>query len=198
MNQRFLLFSLVTILLIWGVVAAVFNTTGDHASSPQKVLKLMNASPWLHSRPTGDADRQQHLGKIIAQINRLDFDQRRELRQHEQESTRPFFDSLTEAEKNRFLQETVEAHFKSVMKAFNQMSQEERRRLVQQARNDLRRNRAEGQNMEQLHQQDDAAFKTMVDKGLSAYYQEASVETKMDLAPYLEEMQQRLRGFSNR
>ena len=72
-------------------------------------------------------------------MNRLDFDQRRQSREDDPEIGRRFMESLTKEERHHFLKETVEQHFKSVMKAFNQMTREERQRIVAQARTDMER-----------------------------------------------------------
>jgi len=198
MNSRALLLSLVALAVIWGGVAAVMAVTAKHTSSPEKVQALMTGAPWLEDETASDAAREKRIGEIIAQVNLLDFDQRRRLREGDQSGSRRFFESLTQEEKSRFLKETVEHHFRSVMKAFNKMDPEERKRLVKQAQADMRRNNVDGQNLEQLKKEDEQVFETVVGKGLGAYYEEASAETKMDLAPLMEEMQQRLRGFPGR
>jgi hypothetical protein len=52
--------------------------------------------------------------------------------------------------------------------------------------------------MRRLQKEDEKVFENVVEKGLGAYYEEATAETKMDLAPLMEEMQQRMRGFGGR
>jgi catalase len=106
-----------------------------------------------------------------------------------------FVDSLTREERAHFLEQTVEQHFKSVMKAFNKMTREERQRMVKHSMEDMNRNQTEGRNMDRLKQDDEEVFDKVVEKGLGAYYEDASAETKLDLAPLMERMQQRLRGF---
>jgi catalase len=128
-------------------------------------------------------------------VNRLDFDQRRSMREEGRDVGQRFFDSLTGEERARFLEETVEQHFKSVMKAFNQMPREERQRLVKQSMADMNRDQPDGRNMDRLKRDDEQVFEKVVEKGLGAYYEDASAETKLDLAPLMEQMQQRLRGF---
>lgn len=194
MNYKNLLFALAGLVLIWTGVGAVLHATSKHTSTPQKVHSLMATSPWLDGKDASEKVRRQHLDEVIAQVNRLDFEQRRQMRE-ERETSQRFFDSLTKEEKAKFVQETVEQHFKSVMKAFNKMSPEERRKVVDQARNEMQKNQRDGRDMEKLKEEDEKVFETVVEKGLGAYYQEASAETKMDLAPLMEEMQQRIRGF---
>ena len=83
------------------------------------------------------------------------------------------------------------------MKAFNKMPREERQKLVQQSMNDMKKSENDDRNMKKLKEEDEKVFETVVEKGLGSYYQDASAETKMDLAPLMEQMQQRLRGFGH-
>ena len=195
MSIKNLLFALSSLVLIWAGVAAVLRVTEKHTSTPEKVNALMATAPWLEGPPATDEARKKYLADIIANVNRLDFDQRRSMREDGRDVSQRFFDSLTKEERARFLEETVEQHFKSVMKAFNQMPREERQKLVKQAMTDMNRNQPDGRNMDRLKQDDEKVYEKVVEKGLGAYYEDASAETKMDLAPLMEQMQQRLRGF---
>lgn len=195
MNLKNILFALSSLVLIWAGVAAVLRATERHTSTPEKVNALMAAAPWLEGPPLADDARKKYLDDVIANVNRLDFDQRRSMREEGRDVGQRFFDSLTREERARFLEETIEQHFKSVMKAFNQMPREERQRLVRQSMADMNRDRPDGRNMERLKRDDEQVFEKVVEKGLGAYYEDASAETKLDLAPLMEQMQQRLRGF---
>ncbi|TLD71988.1 hypothetical protein FEM03_04495 [Phragmitibacter flavus] len=198
MNSRPLIFGLIAIAVIWTVVAGVVKLTQAHTSTPEKVAALMENAPWENVDDGDIATREKHLKDIVAQVNMLDFEQRRLLRENYDEANQQFFNSLTSEEKSFFLESTVEEHFKSIMKAFNQMTAKERARIVDRARADLRRNDVDGQNMERLKAEDEKVFQNLVEKGLGAYYEEANAETKLDLAPLLEEMQQRLRALPGR
>ena len=78
------------------------------------------------------------------------------------------------------------------------MDREERKRVVAQAQRDMQRNTVDDQNMRRLEEEDEKVFENVVEKGLGAYYEDASAETKIDLAPLMEQMQQRMRGFGPR
>lgn len=200
MTPRALLVTLLALVAIWGGVAVVMSATEKHTSSPEKVLNLMANSPWLldETAQVGEADRRKRLDQTIAQINLLDFDQRRNMRSEGDEVSDRFFKSLSKEERSYFVEQTVEQHFKSLMKAFNKMTPEERKKAIERARSDMRRNQTENQGMERMQKEDEKAFDRMVEKGMGAYYEEASTETKMDLAPLMEEMQQRLRSMPGR
>lgn len=202
MNSKILLVALGALVAIWGAVAGIMSLTEKHTTTPEKVLNAMATVPWVadENAELSDAQRKEHIDKVITQVNLLDFEQRRRMREADgdQETGRKFMESLSDDEKGYFMKETVEQHFKSVMKAFNQMSKEERQRVVDQARKDMQRNQVEGQNMERLQERDEKVFQQVVEKGLGAYYEDASAETKMDLAPLMEEMQQRINGMPRR
>jgi hypothetical protein len=202
MNNKILLVALGALVAIWGAVAGIMSLTEKHTTTPEKVLGAIGNVPWIldENAELSEAQRKEHLDKVITQVNLLDFDQRRRMREVDgnQENWRAFMESLSDDEKGYFMKETVEQHFKSVMKAFNQMSKEERQRVVDQARKDMQRNQVEGQNMERLQERDEKVFQQVVEKGLGAYYEDASAETKMDLAPLMEEMQQRINGMPRR
>lgn len=200
MNSKLLLVTLAALIAIWGAVAGVMSLTDKHTTTPEKVQRMMADTPWIvnENAELSEAERKKHIDAVITQANLLTFEQRRDMRGEGQETAREFMESLTDEEKGYYMKETVEQHFKSIMKGFNQMSKEERQRIVTQARKDMERNNAEGQNMQRLQERDEKVFQQVVDKGLGAYYEEASAETKMDLAPLMEEMQQRMNGLPRR
>jgi hypothetical protein len=198
MNAKPLLLAVLAIAAIWGAVASVMGLTDKHTSTPEKVQELMVKAPWFEDSNLDEEARRKYLDDVIAQVNRLDLNQRRQSREGDPEIGRRFMDSLSMSERHHFLEETVEQHFKNVMKAFNQMSREERQRIVAQARRNMLKNSPEDDNMRRLQQEDEKVYENVVEKGLGAYYEEASADTKMDLAPLMEEMQQKMRGFGGR
>ncbi len=198
MNGKVLLIALGALAAIWGAVAGIMKITEKHTTTPEKVISMMASTPWVvdENLEMSEAARREYLDKVIAQVNLLDFEQRKRMRsEDDQRMGRQFMESLTDEEKAHFLKSTVEQHFKSMMKAFNLMSPEERQKVVAQARKDMERNQVEDQNMDRLRERDEKVFQQLVDKGLGAYYEEASAETKMDLAPLMEEMQKRMHGM---
>ncbi len=198
MRIRNILFALSALVLIWAAVAAVIQATEKHTSTPEKVIGLVDQSPWLNGGSATDTQRRQHIDAVIASVNLLDFDQRKQMHQNDHEKWQQFMESLNKEERTRFLQETVEQHFKSMMRAFNQMSHEERQKVVDQSLKDMHRQDTDNRNMDRLQKEDEQVFHSLVEKGLSAYYQDANSDTKLDLAPLMEQMQQRMRGFPGR
>ena len=196
MTLRNILFALSALVLVWTGVGAIMSVTAKHTSTPEKVQALMNTASLVNGS-SSDAERKKRLDEIIANVNRLDFDQRRQMHENDRDGGQRYMESLTKDERGRFVNETVEQHFKSVMKAFNQMSREERKNLVNKSLKDMERQEPDGRNMEKLKTEDKQVFDTVVEKGLGAYYNDASAETKLDLAPLMEQMQQRMHDFQH-
>ena len=88
--------------------------------------------------------------------------------------------------------------FNQMMNAFNDMERPERKQLVERTLKRMRDDDGERVQLQRLEETDPAATERIVNEGLRAYYQEASAETKLDLAPLMEQMQRNLQGTGRR
>ena len=132
-------------------------------------------------------ERARQLDRLADQLNQLEFEERRELRLSKAlDST---FQSLTPEEQTRFLDRTLPAGMTQMMEAFNKMEPEKRKRFVDRALEEMR-----SHGPDQRPPVDDANMKRIVGEGLKAFYNDSSAETKMDLAPLIEEMQHGLQN----
>jgi hypothetical protein len=136
-------------------------------------------------------EREKTLEKTAKQINALDYDQRREMRVSKKLDA--YFKTLNPDEQARFLDLTLPEGFKQMMEALNKMDRAKRQRFVERALKDLRENQPGGISMEdRTNLEQDKNAQKIIDQGLKSFYSEASSETKMDLAPLIEEMQQNI------
>ena len=76
------------------------------------------------------------------------------------------------------------------MHAFNEMTPEKGREILKQAQQELEEQDGGQLRAGRLKDDDGEVYERIVKDGLRAYYQDASAETKLDLAPLMEEMQQ--------
>ena len=160
---------------------------------------------WLHaSRPTAQsvtaylahaglaarspAERTGIISRAEDQLNALGFEERQQLRR--EGATREFFLSLTPSEQIAFLDATLPADFKQMMEAFNKMEPAKRKEFVARAIGEMKKHEADappprGELEEKIAQR-------VTDQGLKAFYSEADADTKLDLAPLIEQMQRNL------
>ena len=166
------------------MAAAVIWVSRSARPTPEKLKAYVGSHPIAG---LGDAQRAKIIEKTALQLNSLNFEQRRELR--ESGSVRGFFDSLTPAERTRFLELTLPEGFRQMMSALNKMAPEKRQKLVQRALDDIRKNAP--QSADRVQEDD---VKKIVAQGVSSFYENANADVKLDFAPVLEELQRNLQG----
>lgn len=183
------------LLLIWSAVAWVMKETDHLVSWPEKVMDLAAAAPWLDGTESTYEQRQQHLDRVITNLNRLDAPQKRRLREDGQEVLDRFFASLSEEEQKEYVDRTVDPYLSSLEQALKLLPEEERKRLVTRMRSDLKNLRGKSPNGERLGDQDREVMESLVAEDPVLFLREAPMKTKMELAPLLEDMQARIQGL---
>lgn len=188
------------VALIWGAVWVTLTVAGRFEPTPEKVARFVENHPVEGRSP---AEREEIVRQVARRINQLDFEQRREWRGRRGDGDArdrpgfgggdPFFDSLTDEEKVLFIELTMDAGFQRMMEAFNAMTPERRRQFVDRTLRDLERDEGRDDAREELEKLDPDLYDKMVSSGLEAFYRDADADVKMDLAPVLERMQDRIR-----
>jgi hypothetical protein len=134
--------------------------------------------------------REEAIDEVADQLNRLTYEERREVRVGRRLDR--FFKTLTPAEQERFLDRTLPTGFKQMMEALNKMERPKRQQFVTRTLKEMREREGEAPERDP---QDEAAARKIIDQGFKSFYSEASAETKLDVAPLIEEMQKNLQGF---
>lgn len=183
------------LLLIWSAVAWIMKETDHLVSWPEKVMDLAAAAPWLDGTESTYEQRQQHLDRVITNLNRLDAPQKRRLREDGQEMLERFFASLSEEEQKEYVDRTVDPYLSSLEQALKLLPEEERKRLVVRMRSDLKNLRGKSPKGEQLGDQDREFMESLMAEDPILFLREAPMKTKMELAPLLEDMQARIQGL---
>jgi len=156
----------------------------------------------IESRPLSEVpndERPRYLLDLARTVNRLSFEERRQLALRR--GLDRSFEQMTDAEKKAFLNQTLPQGFSQIIEVFNKMKPEERRLAVERALNDLKRAEAEASDADWSRAQDrmeDGTLQQVVEQGFQSYLQTASSETKLDLAPVIEQIQQNVRSLHRR
>ena len=179
--------AVILLAAIWLAVGGIMMWARSAKPTPESIAKYLDTHSIEGRSPK---ERNEIIENFAGQLTRLDFDERRETRM----AKRPdqFFKFLTPEEQARFIDLTVPSGFKQMMEALNKMTPAKRAEFVARALADMRREREEGD--EPPPKLDDPNVQKIVNTGLKSFFSEASPETKLDLAPLIEEMQRNLSG----
>jgi hypothetical protein len=169
------------LLLVWILAAVGIFFARSARPTPEKLITYLQA----HPLPESTSGRQKVIEQVAQQLNKLDFEQRRTLR--EDDSLENFFRALTPDERREFLAATVPEGFRQMMTALNNMEPERRQELVDRALADLRR-----ETPRQIERLEEEEVRKIFAEGIESFYEQANADVKMDFAPVLEELQQNI------
>jgi hypothetical protein len=176
------------LVVIWAIAIAGYEIARHARVTPEKVRAYLESVDFSH---LSAADRAAAIQKLAAMLNALSLEERRSLRL----DRTSWFNEMTESEKSEFLEATLPTGFKQMLAAFEDMTPDKRKRVVDQAMKqlqDARNNLADGQppaagdNGVGLSPE---LQEKVTRIGLQSYYSQSSAQTKAELAPLLEEMQ---------
>jgi hypothetical protein len=194
MRPGILIPTLVALALIWSGVAIVMSLTEDAVSSPEKVSQIVSEAPWRNGKKPSPAERRAYLDKLAKYYTLLDMEQRKTMREEDAASGEMmiFMMELTEEERKHYLSVIVEAQVQPLMKAWSLLSKDDRRKMIGNARGSLRRNAGGATAMEQLTEADAKVFDSLIEGNLADYYKNGTDKQKLNLAPLMEELQNRM------
>jgi len=173
------------LLAVWGIAVGTVWSLRAARPSPEKFQAYL-ARNSLES--LGEGRRAEVIAQAASQLNRLTFEQRQELR--DTGSVRTFFEQLTPAERDRFLDLTLPEGFRQLMDALNKMDPEKRGKLVERILEGIRKS-----NPESAARLDEAGVRKIISQGLSSFYREADADVKLDFAPVVEELQRSIQSL---
>ena len=174
---------------VWLVAGAGIWWLHATKPTPQSVTAFLDGSG-IAAKSGRDRERTIHHAE--SQLNDLTPEQRGELQRNG--STRRFFGALSKEEQGAFLDATLPADFKQLMEVFNKMEPAKRKEFVTRAVDEMKKHAGDAP----PPGIDDNMRAKVVDQGLKSFYTDANADTKIDMAPLIEQMQHNLQfGNSN-
>ena len=203
-RQRAVIWAAAAIVGIWGVAIAGYLIARNAKVTAEKVRDYVES---VDLSKLSGAARAKAIRELADKINALSLEERQRMRMSR--TAYWWFEQMTEEEKGQFIDATMPTGFKQMIAAFEQMSEEKRRKAIDDALRRLHesndRPRA-GQIVMQagtnrpppISEELQMKVRTI---GLKTYYSQSSAQTKAELAPLLEELQRVMesgRGFRGR
>jgi hypothetical protein len=160
----------------------------------EREVQGLNFADWSESPGVSSEGkrREEEIRRISKMYNQLDFTEREKNR--DSRSGEVFFKKLTPVEKNLFVQLTVVETMSRFMEALDQMPQDERKKFVEKGLKEIQDGRTE-EEMERAGEMDENLLTKISEEGMRAYFDKASADTKLDLAPLMEAMNEVMQGL---
>jgi hypothetical protein len=184
-RNRLLLKGIAALLVVWGVAYGLMRWAGAAKPTPEKVVAFVEEHPL--SEISDPEERKRVIAGLADLLNGLEPSDMREIEERAgDDPRRNILGEMSPGEQLFFLERRVGRAFQQMMQSFNEMEREERKRIVERS---LKRMKEERGGPARLEEADPEIAERITQAGLKAYYEEANAETKLDLAPLLEEMQ---------
>jgi len=200
MGRRAIIIRALTVLVlvwigVWGIRAWA-SSRRVTAEMLQRTVAKAKFDDWSklegESDPAEASRREKEIRDIAGLVNRLDFRERQKNRQ--EHSNEVFFSKLNQRERELFFDLTIRETMDTFMEALDQMSPEQRKKFVEQGLKEIESGRTEAE-MKRARELGDDLLSKASEQGMRAYFEKANADTKLDLAPLLEAMNETMQGL---
>ena len=187
------------LLVVWAAVWAIrayAETRKITAERLDREVAAARFADWsdLASPPdrAETARREAELRNIAGLVNRLDFQEREKNR--ENRAGEKFFRKLAPDEKSLFIELTIVESMSRFMESLDAMKPEQRKKFVEQGMKEIQ----SGRTQEEMARTDELGadlLEKISQQGMRAYFDKSSADTKLDLAPLMEAMNETMQGL---
>jgi DNA-directed RNA polymerase specialized sigma24 family protein len=200
MGRRAIIIRALTVLVlvwigVWGIRAWA-SSRRVTAEMLQRTVAKAKFDDWSklegESDPAEASRREKEIRDIAGLVNRLDFRERQKNRQ--EHSNEVFFSKLNQRERELFFDLTIRETMDTFMEALDQMSPDQRKKFVEQGLKEIESGRTAAE-MKRARELGDDLLGKASEQGMRAYFEKANADTKLDLAPLLEAMNETMQGL---
>lgn len=201
-NQRLVIQAVVVLLLVWAAVSGIRMLAGSQRVTAEKLSEAIEEGAFddwsdMEVLPANaeSKGRFNQITKIADMVNELDFAEREKAR--DERIGENFFRRLAQPEKERFINLTIEKSMETFMKAIDSLDPEQRRKFVEDGLREIEDGRTE-EEMQRTREMSEDLLRRITDEGMKSYFANASADTKIDLAPLMEAMDDVMKGMRGR
>lgn len=187
------------LVIVWAAVWAVRAYAGSRKLTAERVnreIAAANFEDWSAREAAGEGPegsrRMEKIEEIAGMVNRLDFAEREKNRQNR--GGEEFFRKLSREEKNRFIDLTVTESMNRFMESLDAMPPAQRRKFVEQGLKEIE----DGRTADEMTRAKDMGadlLEKISQEGMRAYFEKSSADTKLDLAPLMEAVNETMQGL---
>jgi hypothetical protein len=185
--------------VVWAGVWGVRTYAGSKkitSKSLTRQIERANFSDWSDKDSVPDRvearRREKELREIASTMNRLDFKEREQNRQNRVGEA--FFRNLSASEKSLFIDLTVMESMNRFMEALDAMPAEQRKSFVEMGLKDIEQGRTE-EELARAKELGSDLLDKISQEGMRAYFEKSNAQTKLDLAPLMEAVNETMQGL---
>lgn len=189
----------VFLVIVWACVWALRSVAGARKITAERLnreIAAANFADWSQentaTNPAEASRRETELRDIAGLVNRLDFQEREKNR--DTRAGEAFFRKLSPEEKSLFIDLTIMESMGRFMESLDAMKPEQRKKFVEKGLNDIREGRTEAE-MARADETASDLLDRISQEGMRAYFEKSSAETKLDLAPLMEAINETMQGL---
>jgi len=191
--------AVLVLALVWAGVWGVRAIAGSKKITAERVNREIagaNFADWSDREKvpeTSEAKRRlKEIARISDMVNRLDFNEREKNRRNREGEA--FFRKLSAQEKSLFIDLTVMESMNRFMEALDAMPPEQRKKFVERGLKEVKEGRTE-EDMARADELGTELLEKISQEGMRAYFEKSSADTKLDLAPLLEAVNETMQGL---
>jgi hypothetical protein len=188
-RQRPILWAMAALVAIWVIAMAGYEIARNARVTPERIRAYTAAMDF--SRLSA-AQRAAAVQKLAAMLNALTLKERQSLRP----DRTAWFKQMTEDEKEKLIEATMPTGIKQMLNAFEALPPDKQQHAVNDAIQQMKSAQAKLAAGESPPPDDNGPplspelQEKLMKEGLQSFYSQSSAQTKAELAPLLEQMQQ--------
>ena len=198
-RRKVIINAAIVLLLVWSCVWVVRAYAGSRKITAERVNREVAAArfaDWSAEPSLPDAAeaqrRDKELRKIANLVNGLDFQEREKNRDNR--TGEAFFRKLAPTEKSLFIDLTIMESMGRFMESLDAMKPGQRKKFVEQGLKEINEGRT-GEEMARADEMGSELLDKISQQGMKAYFEKSSADTKLDLAPLMEAMNEAMQGL---
>ena len=197
-QRKIILQAVAAIALVWLTVFAIRSWAGSKKITAEKIDAVIDSAEFANWSSGDQFDtkttdkREKKIREIANLTNQLDFQEREKNRKNR--SGDKFFRLLNPSERNLFIDLTVAESMNKFMQALDQMPAAERKKFVAQGLAEIEKGKT-AEEIERTKELGEDVLEKITQEGMRAYFEKASTDTKLDLAPLMESMNDVMQGM---
>ena len=191
--------AVLVLALVWAGVWGLRAIAGSQKITAERVNREIagaNFADWSDRKTVPDnaegKRRLKEIARISDMVNRLDFQEREKNRRNREGEA--FFRKLSAQEKSLFIDLTVMESMNRFMEALDAMPPEQRKKFVECGLKEVKEGRTE-EDMARADELGSELLEKISQEGMRAYFEKSSADTKLDLAPLLEAVNETMQGL---